>query len=292
MSSVHDHIFHDGAWTDQAGAVMSTGSLAMRYSISAFEGIRLYQRADSREVRPFALDAHIARLASTLKLTRMPDPGIEKLPEIIDDLILRNSISGDSYVRASVSAGNCGGIDDDVTPVLTVTAAPMGRKPWLAGSTGMRLQISVWQRAADLAFPSGAKVISNYAGPRLAQLEAKDAGFDGCVLVNAAGRLAEAPSATLFIVSGGELITPPLTECVLPSITRRWVLDSAAGLGLTAREAPVSRIDAYHAEEAFLCGTGIEFAPVRSFDDRGCSLWPLHPVTGALIDRYFEEVRQ
>jgi branched-chain amino acid aminotransferase len=289
---MHDHVFHDGAWTDKAGAVLGVGSLAMRYSISAFEGIRLYQRAEGNGVRPFALDAHVRRLGNTLKLSRIPDPGIEKLPEIIDDLVLRNAISGDAYVRAAVSAGNTGGIDDEVTPVLTVTAAPMGRKRWLSSASGMRLQISVWQRAGDLAFPSAAKVISNYAGPRLAQLEAKDAGFDGCVLVNAAGRLAEAPSATLFLVSGGTLITPPLSEGVLPSITRRWVLDTAASLGLTAREAPVSRTDAYHADEAFLCGTGIEFAPVRSFDGRECSLWPLRPVTGALIDRYFEEVRQ
>jgi branched-chain amino acid aminotransferase len=289
---VHDHVFHDGAWTAKASAVFTAGSIAMRYSVSAFEGIRLYQRAEGNEVRPFALEAHVRRLGDSLKLSRIPDPGIEKLPEIIDDLILRNAINGDAYVRASVSAGNAGGIDDEITPVLTVTATPMGRKRWLASAAGMRLQISVWQRAADLAFPSAAKVISNYAGPRLAQLEAKDAGFDGCVLVNAAGRLTEAPSAAFFIAKGNTLITPPLTEGVLPSITRRWVLDTAASLGLTACEAPVSRTDAYHADEAFLCGTGIEFAPVRSFDGRECSLWPLRPATSALIDRYFEEVRQ
>jgi branched-chain amino acid aminotransferase len=269
---VHDHVFHDGAWTGKAGAVFTAGSIAMRYSVSAFEGIRAYQRAEGNEVRPFALDAHVRRLGDSLKLSRIPDPGIEKLPEIIDDLILRNAISGDAYVRASVSAGNAGGIDDEITPVLTVTATPMGRKRWLASAAGM--------------------VISNYAGPRLAQLEAKDAGFDGCVLVNAAGRLTEAPSAAFFIAKGNTLITPPLTEGVLPSITRRWVLDTAASLGLTACEAPVSRTDAYHADEAFLCGTGIEFAPVRSFDGRECSLWPLRPATSALIDRYFEEVRQ
>src|SRR5258708_37225218 len=160
----------------------------MRHSVSAFEGIRLSQRADGHGVQPFALDAHVRRLGRSLKLARIPDPGIVKLPEIIDDLVLRNAISDDAYVRVAVSAGNAGGIDDEITPVLTVTAAPMGRKRWLASASdsasasasaeGMRLQISVWQRAADLAFPSAAKVISNYAGPRLAQLEAKDAGFD------------------------------------------------------------------------------------------------------------------
>jgi branched-chain amino acid aminotransferase len=155
----------------------------------------------------------------------------------------------------------------------------------------MRLQISAWQRADDLAFPSAAKNISNYAGPRLAVLEAKAAGYDGCVLTNRAGRLCEAPTAALFVVRHGVLRTPALTEGVLPSITRQWVLSTAAVLGYAAEEGPVTRMDAYLADEAFLCGTGIEFGPVRGFDGYTCMRWPDSPITQALIRRYFADAR-
>lgn len=286
---MYPEVFHDGRWTDAAHAVLPAGSIALRYGVSVFEGIRLYRRADGRGVQPFRLADHIRRLGWSLRISRLADPGIAKLPEVIDDLVLRNEITADAYVRVAVSAGNPGLMDDEAQPVLTVTATQMGRKRWL--TAGMRLQISAWQRASDLAFPAAVKCIANYAGPRLALLDARAAGFDGCMLTNAAGRLTEAPTAALFLVRGGELRTPALEEGVLPGITRAWVLEAAAGLGLAAREAAVTRTDAYRADEAFLCGTGLEFGLVQSFDGQAAGAWPGNPVTRALINRYFEEVR-
>ncbi|WP_214103832.1 aminotransferase class IV [Acrocarpospora catenulata] len=286
-------VFHAGAWCDAADATVPVGGLALRYGVSVFEGVRLYRRADRSGVRPFLLDAHVRRLGYSLALSRIPDPGIDKIPELVDDLVLRNGIDDDAYLRIAVNAVNPGLMDAEVEPALTISATPMGRKRWLRDGAweGMRLQVSLWQRACDLAFPSAAKGIPNYGGPRLALLDAKAAGFDGCVLTNAAGRLCEAPTAALFLVRDGELLTPALTEGVLPSITRRWVLDRASALGLTARETVLGRIDAYQADEAFLCGTGLEFAPVRSFDGHAVRAWPDSPVTRALVGRYFEEVR-
>jgi branched-chain amino acid aminotransferase len=151
--------------------------------------------------------------------------------------------------------------------------------------------ISDWQRAPAAAFPPAAKNISSYAGPRLAWLAARDAGFDGCVLTNRAGRLSEAPTAALFLVRDGELLTPALSEDVLPSITRAWILRVAADLGVRAREAELSRQDAYTADEAFLCGTGIEIAPIMAFDGHQLGLWPAAGITRALITHYFMAVR-
>jgi branched-chain amino acid aminotransferase len=288
----YPHVFHDGSWVGEPEASVPVGSLAMRYALSVFEGIRLYRRHNGAGVQAFQLDAHVRRLADSLRLMRMPDPAVGRIPVLVDELVARNRISNDAYVRVAVSAGNRGLLDDEVEPVLTISAVPMGRKRWLREGSGMRLQVSNWQRAGDLSFPSAAKNISNYAGPRLATLDARAAGYDGCVLTNAAGRLCEAPTAALFLVRDGVLLTPALSEGVLPSITRRWVLDAAADLDLTARETTLSRMDAYLADEAFLCGTGLEFAPVRSFDGRPCRAWPDNPITQILINRYFDEARQ
>jgi branched-chain amino acid aminotransferase len=299
----YPHVFHDGGWTDRAHATVGVGSLALRYGLSVFEGIRLYRQADDTRpagetqlagdigVRPFRLDAHLARLGNSLRLMRLPDPGIDKVAGLIDDLIRHNGIDDDSYVRVAVTPANPGQLDGRAEPVLTITATPMGRKRWLRDRIGMRLQVSAWQRADDLAFPSAAKNISNYAGPRLALLDAKAAGYDSCVLTNGAGRLCEAPTAALFLVSDGVLRTPALTEGVLPSITRQWVLHAAVWLGLTAAAGPVTRMDAYLADEAFLCGTGIEFAPVGGFDGHDCRGWPDTPVTDSLVAAYFAEAR-
>ncbi|MFI1972831.1 hypothetical protein BLA24_31010 [Streptomyces cinnamoneus] len=284
--------YHDGGWTDVAAASVPVGSLAMRYALSVFEGVRMYRQHGAGGVVPFLLDAHVRRLGDSLTLTRIPDPGIARLPSLVGELARRNGFDDDVYVRVAVSAHNQGTMGADVVPVLTVTGTPMGRKRWLAGGfTGMRLQISGWQRGGPNTFPPAAKNISNYAGPRLALLAAKDGGYDNCVLLNEHGRLCEAPTAALFVVRDGELHTPALSEGVLPGITRQWVLDTARRVGVPAREGLLSRGDAYLADEAFLCGTGLEIAPVRSFDDHPCRHWPDAPVTRAFTKHFFDQVR-
>lgn len=289
----YPHVFFADRWVRRSEAAVPIGSLAMRYGISVFEGIRLYKQMDPGEPpRPFLLDEHVRRLLNSMALLRLPDRGVvTRLPELIGELIERNAIGEDAYVRVSVTPVNPGDLGDEAEPVVAVTAAPMGRKKWLSAGEGMRLAISDWQRAARETFPPAAKNISSYAGPRLAWLAARDAGFDGCVLTNRAGRLCEAPTAALFLVADGQLLTPALSEDVLPSITRAWLLRLADQTGMAAAETELTRQDAYAADEAFLCGTGIEIAPVRSFDDHEVRLSGATPVTRTLIDRYFEAAR-
>ncbi|MFI6444906.1 aminotransferase class IV [Kitasatospora sp. NPDC050543] len=284
-------VHHAGGWTTWEGAVLHTSSITARYGVSLFEGVRAYRQSGGGPSLPFLLPDHIDRLRRSLAMTMVPDPGLARLPEIVDELVRRNEITDDAYLRIAVNAANPGGLTDAIIPQLTVTAAAMGRKRWLASDIGMALTVSGQERADARVFPPAAKNISNYAGPRLAQIAALEAGFDGCVLVNRAGRLAEAPTAAVFLVLDGELVTPSLDEDVLPSITRQWVLDRARTLGIPVSERPVETAETAAAQEAFLCGTGIEFAPIRSFDGSECTSWETRPVTRSLTAAYFREVR-
>lgn len=289
--SAYPTVHHAGRWTAWEDAVLHTASITARYAVSLFEGVRAYRQNAGGRAVPFLPVPHLDRLRRSLALTAVPDPGLDRLPAIIAELIERNGIEDDAYLRIAVNAANFGGITDEVEPQLTVTAARMGRKRWLAEGAAMALTTGPWERADARAFPAAAKNISQYAGARLAELAARKAGFDGCLLVNRAGRVTEAPTATLFLASGGVLVTPSLDEGVLPGITRQWVLDHVAGLGLRAEERPLAPEELGEADEAFLCGTGIEFAPVRSFDKRECSRWEQRPAISAVVEEYFRQVR-
>ncbi|MCP9943857.1 aminotransferase class IV [Streptomyces somaliensis] len=287
----YPHVHFGGRWVTRAEARVPIGSLAMRYGLSVFEGIRLYAPATGGLAEPFLLADHINRMAASLRAMRFPDPGLADLPGIIDELITRNAITGDAYVRVAATPLNSGTLAEAASPQLSVTATPMGRKQWLAEERAMALCISNWQRGSAAVHPPAAKNIANYAGPRLAWLEAKEAGYDGCVLTNRHGRLSEAPTAALFLVRDGVLLTPALTEDVLPSITRSWVIGAAHSLEVPVEETGITREDAYRADEAFLCGTGLEFAPVASFDGRPCRCREQRPLTRQLIAAYFQEAR-
>ena len=283
--------FHEDGFVPWAEATVHTNSLAMRYALSVFEGVRLYRQSDGSGVRAFRLDEHLARLRNSSRLMRLPEPEGIDIAATVAELVRRNEIEDDSYVRISVSPFNCGDIAAPARVGLTVTVSRMGRKRWLARGQSMRVAVSCWQRAHELAFPSAAKNISNYAGPRLALLEAVEGGFDGVILTNGEGFVCESPTAALFIVKGGTVLTPSLSDGVLPSITRACVLEICAALGIPAREQRLSRTDVYLADEAFLCGTGVEFAPIGAVGGHALPGETERRITSMIVEAYFRIVR-
>lgn len=283
--------YHDARWGPLEDAVVPVGSLAMRYALSVFEGIRLYAQAGGG-VAPLALGAHQRRLARSLRLLELPDPGIGNLALLISDLVARNRIEEDAYVRVAVSATNSGLIASPARSCLTITATPMGRKRWLAERRGMRVEISFWQRQPAEAFPTDAKCIAAYAGPRLATLQARRRGYDETVLTTALGLLCEAPTAAIFLASSGMLTTPRLADGALPSITRAIVFEICRAQGIAAQQGPVTRSMAYACDEAFLCGTALEISPIASFDERPVKLPAPGPLTDRITTAYFERARR
>src|SRR4051794_30183645 len=92
----------------------------------------------------------------------------------------------------------------------------------------------------------GVKSLS-YAANMLAGRLARERGFDEALLVTPHGRVLEAPTSSLFWVdSSGAILTPPLSEHILASITRDRVMQ-VAGVG----ERPCTMDDLRAASEAF-----------------------------------------
>jgi branched-chain amino acid aminotransferase len=285
-------VHHRGRLVPPAEAALPVGSIALRYGVSVFEGIRLYRQAGpSGGVRAWLIEQHLSRLQDSCRLMGLDAGCCADVPRIIDELVEVNGVDEDSYVRVAVSAANPGGITDAAESALTVSVTPSGRKKWLATGTGARLAVSAWQRPSNAVFPAAAKNISAYAGPRLAVAEARAAGYDNCLLVTQDGLISEAPTATVCLVEGGRLVTPRLADAVLPGVTRAWVLAVAAELGLRAGAEPVTVERLRAADEVFLCGTGAEFTPVREVDGAPCGTWPAHPVTERLVETYFRQAR-
>lgn len=289
-TSAYPMAYHDGRIVPGRQATLPVGSIALRYGISVFEGIRVY-RQESGTLHPWLLEEHVGRLRNSCEIMHLDPDVAAAVPTVVDKLLAINEVDDDSYVRVAASAASSGGIDAATRTVLTVSVTPAGRKRWLATGAGMRLTVSQWQRPSRQVFPSAAKNISAYAGPRLALAEAKRAGFDSCLLMTDGGLISEAPTATLFLAERGRLVTPRLSDAVLPGVTRAWVLAAASAHGIEAVEEPVTPQRLRAADEAFLCGTGLEFAPVREIDGVTLSGWPSCPVTTRLVDLHFAQAR-
>ncbi len=152
-------------------------------------------------------------------------------------------------------------------------------EPWTAPAGPCRLR-SIENHPQPLL--AGVKSLS-YAGNMLSKRLALEEGYDDALWVSADGYILEAQTAAFFWVSAeGQLCTPPLTEPILDSITRRLVIDR---LDVLERRCPPSEL--ITCREAFLAGTTKEIQPVAAIDDRW---FPDSP--GEATNRAMEAYRQ
>ncbi|HEX8795749.1 MAG TPA: aminotransferase class IV [Polyangiaceae bacterium] len=137
------------------------------------------------------------------------------------------------------------------------------------------------RKAGPEVFPPQAKVAASYLGPMLAKRAALAAGYDEVVLLDREGHVAEAPTANVFAVRGGELVTPPL-ERVLAGITRDSVLAVARAEGIPSREAHLTPEELADADEAFLAASSMPVQGIASIDGRAMRAGAPGPVTRRL----------
>jgi branched-chain amino acid aminotransferase len=126
----------------------------------------------------------------------------------------------------------------------------------------------------------------NYLNNVLAKIEALNGGCEEAIMLNAEGYVSECTGDNLFIVKGGQLLTPPLSAGALYGITRGTVMALAREGGMAVSEPNLTRYDLFTADECFLTGTGAEIIAVVKIDGRVIGKGRPGPVTEGMIAQY------
>jgi len=246
----------DGAITAAADATIPATDEGLLRGDGVFEVIRVY------DGRAYALDAHLERLqrsAANMRLT-----------------IDLETVRADAN-RLLGCAGTAPGHD-----MLRIVLTRGGRRllltepvPSLPDRTRLASITYSPTRVLD-----GVKSLS-YGANMLASRLARERGFDEALLVTPHGRVLEAPTSTIFWVKDGSILTPPLDDHILASITR------AAIIALTgARESQCTLSDLADADEAFLASTAREVQPVAAIDSHAFYEGPLTADTAVRISAH------
>ena len=127
---------------------------------------------------------------------------------------------------------------------------------------------------------------NNLLNNALAMQEAFRRGAYEGVMRNYRGELTECTQSNLFVVKDGVALTPPLDAGLLPGITREFLFEVGAEVGVPVREAVLRDEDLFGADEAFLTSTTREAVPIVRVDDRAIGRGTPGPVTQALLDGY------
>ena len=187
----------DGAIVPVGEAVIPVTDQGLIRGDGVFEVVRLYGG------RPYALDAHLARLERSAAGLRLP---LEVDAVRADALALLGAREwGDVLLRVMVTRG---GHRIALIEPMPEIPARVALEPVTYGPTHIL---------------DGIKSLS-YGANMLATRLARERGADDALLVTPHGRLLECPTASFFLVRDGEIWTAPLSDHVLDSITRRVVL--------------------------------------------------------------------
>lgn len=267
-----------------AGVVHVWSEYAQR-GASVFEGVRAYWAPGEERLYGVAVDEHLRRLDRSARLSRFPGyAGPDTFRRAIDELTDALGLRADAYLRPTVyiAHGRYGYRPDEVEMGAFVVGFPVGPPP-----RSVSCAVSSWRRVPDTAFPPLVKSGAAYQTLRLPIIEARQRGFDDVILLNDRGLVAEASGAVVFLVTDGEVTTPPVSAGNLDSITGRYLTELLArDFGRTVRVRDVSRTELHLADEVFLAGTLAEVQPVVRIDDLAVGDGTPGPLTSALRERY------
>ena len=273
-------------------AKISIATHAVQYGTGAFAGIRGYLDHTGESVNIFRLPDHTRRLLDSARLLRAKlSVDADGVAQVIQDLTLKNNPRSDIYIRPFVykSAIELSPRLKDVEDDLAIYQIPFG--DYFEMSRPLKFLVSSWVRSADNNIPSRGKITGAYINSAFAKDQAEEAGCDDALMLNSRGKISEASGANFFLVRRGALVTAPVVGDILEGVTRRTVMELAGLLGVPVEERDIDRSELYIADEAFVCGTGAQIAPVGVIDGREVGTGQIGPLTGQLQEMFFDIVR-
>ena len=121
--------------------------------------------------------------------------------------------------------------------------------------------------------------------------EAELNGYDEALVLTAGGHVNEASAANLFVVRDGVALTPPVSDDLLEGVTRKAIMEILKNEGIPVEVRSIDRSELYVADEALLCGTGVQVSPVVEVDHRPVGSGSIGPIARIISERYFDAVR-
>lgn len=277
VANYRDGRWDEGTLSEDGNVLLSESACVLHYCQTCFEGMKAYATADGRVVC-FRPDLNASRMADSCRRMVMPVFPEERFLDAVRQTVKANLSwlppygSGASLYLRPIMFGTTAVIG--VKPArefqFRLFASPVG--PYFKGGVRpLKLRISDYDRAA----PRGTGHIKaglNYAMSLYAITDAHDQGYDENVYLDPATRtfIEETGGANLIFVSPEGKLVVPRSGSILPSITRRSLIQVAESyLGLPVEERPIALSEIGGFSECGLCGTAAVISPVGSIDDHG-----------------------
>ena len=276
--------FKDGKWDEgtlstDPNIVLNECAGVLQYSQSVFEGLKAYTTEDGHIVT-FRPDLNAERIAASAARLEMPVFPKERFIDAVEQVVKANAAwvppygSGATlYLRPYMFGSNAViGVkpaDEYQFRILTTPVGPYFK----GGAKPITIRVSDYDRAAPCG-TGNIKAGLNYAMSLKPTMEAHREGYAENLYLDSESRtyVEETGGANvLFVKEDGTLVVPQShTDSILPSITRRSLVQVAQDLGMTVDQRPVewAEVKAGTFVECGLCGTAAVISPVGEIDNK------------------------
>ena len=284
-------IWLDGELVDWDNANVSVMTHTLHYGTGVFEGMRARDTDKGTSVQ--FLDDHVDRLYRSAKAYNLEIPFNKNvISNAIKEIVKVNNLKS-AYIRPLVffGDGEMGLLPQNIPVRVAIAAWEWGA--YLgddAGSKGVNVCISDWQRISPKSFKPFAKGVGGYMNSTLAKIDAVKQGFDDAIMLSDNGTVAEGSGQNIFIYKNNQLLTPPIETGALGGITRKMVIEIAHHIDIPVVEQDLSPADLIASDEIFFTGTATEIVGVVSVDSNKISDGSVGEVTSKIRSKYLEIV--
>ena len=254
--------FFEDDWHAGNVPIMGPRTHAAWLCTSVFDGARAFEG-----VAP-DLDLHCARVNESAKaMCLKPLVPVETWLTLAREGRKRFAADAELYIRpmywAEDAAGGAVRPDPETTRwCLTLYVAPLP-KP-----TGTAITLSPFRRPTRECGPVEAKAGCLYPNNARALIEARERGFDNCIMCDMLGNVAELGTANVFMVKDGVVLTPAANGTFLAGITRMRVMALLRKAGAHVQETMLRYCDFQSADEIFSTGNYGKVVPITRIDER------------------------
>ena len=235
---------------------------------------------------------HFERLERSLGELQIPAPMAEgPLKLVLAEMVRRNRVrTGLVYLQVTrgVASRDHAFPTRPTAPAVIITAKsidwPAAQAKAASGIAVITVPETRWARCDIKTIALLPNVLAKQA--------AREQGAGEAWFVDELGLVTEGASSNAWIVDkDGSLRTRDLNANILRGITRRSLIDLAAGEGLELSETPFTPQDAKSAREAFITGAGTLIMPVVRIDGEKIGDGRPGPIASRLRDLYLRHAR-
>ncbi|MBC7334097.1 MAG: aminotransferase class IV [Actinobacteria bacterium] len=285
-----NYVFVNGRLVSEKRACISVKDRGFLYGDGLFETIRSYKGY------VFSLNSHVDRLFTSLRILgyRINFDKQYLCNSLYKTLKANRLERNDAYIKIIVTRGRYEGkLSFNSSSVANIVIITSLLKPYPSEyyRKGIKV-ISSSIRRDSLRNQLYTHKLLNYFENVFARNEAYTQGAVEALFLTRDYLVLEGATSNIFLVKNGTVYTPPLTQNILPGITRDVVIDICKENNIKVKERKLHYFDIVESSEVFLTNSIMEVMPVSEVDTHKIGAGVPGDCTRMLMELYGKRVNK